>query len=190
MKLELNLAIAPRLRERFALGWAVPATVAGLAGLAFLSISTLRQIREYRDVHRSIANHEVQEKRLRDEESALRKGLEQSQSKEVLRNAQYVNALIEGKQVSVTDLAAQILKLMPGQVRLTSLALIPQGGDLAVRLGIIGKSEEEVETFLGRLEDSPYFKDGAIINQGFEESGNEAGLVNIAWTARYMPSGH
>jgi hypothetical protein len=87
----------------------------------------------------------------------------------------------------VTGLAADITDLMPDEVRLTGLALAPDGRELAVRFVITGKSEEAIESFLSDLEDSPRFKDVAIIKQGFEEKGASSELEDIACTAHYVP---
>ncbi len=55
MKVALNLAISPKARERYALHWAIPATLLGATGLAFLLLFTVRSYREYSAVHHSVA---------------------------------------------------------------------------------------------------------------------------------------
>ena len=170
MKVALNLAIPPSARERYALYWAIPATLLGLTGLAFLLVFTVRSFREYRAVQKSVAAHQGRENALRAQEMALRKRLEEPEARQLLNDVQFVNALIDKKRFSLTDLAADITDLMPDEVRLTGLALAPEGQELAVRFVITGKSEEAIERFLSNLEDSPHFKDVAIINQGFEQA--------------------
>jgi Tfp pilus assembly protein PilN len=187
MKVVLNLAIPPSARERYALYWAIPATLLGVTGLAFLLLFTLRSFREYRAVQKSVAEQQGRENTLRAQEMALRKQLEEPGSRRLLDDAQFVNALIEKKRVSLTGLAADITDLMPDEVRLTGLALAPEGQELAVRFVITGKSEEAIESFLSDLEDSPHFKDVAIVNQGFEQTGAASELENIACTAHYLP---
>jgi Tfp pilus assembly protein PilN len=187
MKVVLNLAIPPSARERYALYWAIPATLLGVTGLAFLLLFTVRSFREYRAVQKSVAEQQGRENTLRAQEMALRKQLEEPGSRRLLDDAQFVNALIEKKRVSLTGLAADITDLMPDEVRLTGLALAPEGQELAVRFVITGKSEEAIESFLSDLEDSPHFKDVAIVNQGFEQTGAASELENIACTAHYLP---
>jgi Tfp pilus assembly protein PilN len=186
MKVALNLAIPPSARERYALYWAIPATLLGVAGLAFLLFFTVRSLREYRAVQKSVAEHQRRENTLRAQEMALRKQLEEPESRRLLDDAQFVNALIEQKRFSLTGLAADITDLIPDEVRLTGLALAPGGQELAVRFVIAGKSEEAIERFLSNLEDSPHFKDVAIINQGFEQTAAASELENIACTAHYL----
>jgi Tfp pilus assembly protein PilN len=187
MKVVLNLAIPPSARERYALYWAIPATLLGVAGLAFLLLFTVRSFREYKGVQKSVAEQQGRENTLRAQEMALRKQLEEPESRRLLDDVQFVNDLIEKKRVSLSSLATDITDLMPDEVRLTGLALVPEGQELAVRFVITGKSEEAVERFLSDLEDSPHFKDVAIVNQGFEQTGAASELENIACTAHYLP---
>jgi len=187
MKVVLNLAIPPSARERYALYWAIPATLLGVAGLAFLLLFTVRSYREYKAVQKSVAEQQGRESTLRAQEMTLRKQLEEPESRRLLDDVQFINALIEKKRVSLSSLATDITDLMPDEVRLTGLALVPEGQELAVRFVITGKSEEAVERFLSDLEDSPHFKDVAIVNQGFEKTGAASELENIACTAHYLP---
>ena len=186
MRIALNLSITAGPRERFALAWAIPATLVGLAGLLFVLNSTARVFRDYRTVHKSLAERLEQENRLRSREEALRKGLEQPQVRDVLHQVQFVNTLIEKKQISLTELASKVTELLPAQVRLTGLALAPQGDNLVVRFGVAGRDEEAVETFLSNLEDSPDFKDVAITSQGFVGEGGGSEGVTVACSARYL----
>ena len=186
MKLTLNLSTSPSPRERYALAWAVPTTVIALAGLVLLSLLAVRNFREYRSVHRSVLESEQTEARLRTQEMALRRDLEQPQLQEVYRQVQFVNALIDQKQFSLTELTEKVSKLLPGDVRLTGLALSRAAKDPVVRFTVAGNDEEAVETFLSRLEDSADFADVAILNQGFAQEGAGGGPVNITCVARYV----
>jgi hypothetical protein len=188
MKIGLNLAVPESARERYALTWAIPAAVVGLAGLLFLGVSLIREFRAYRAVQKQVLVHRQHENQLRQREETLRKELGQAQYREVLRQAQYLNGLIDKKQISLTVLAAKVTKLMPGQARLAGFALSSDRDNLLVRFTITGRSEEAVETFLSNLEDSPDFQDVAIINQGFQEEGAGSEPVTISCTARYLPS--
>jgi Tfp pilus assembly protein PilN len=189
MRVVLNLAIPPSARERYALYWAIPATLLGVTGLAFILLFTLRSFREYRAVQKSVAEYQERDNTLRAREMALRKQLEEPESRRVLDDVHFVNALIEEKRVSLTDLVTDITELIPDEVRLSALALAPDGQELAVRFVIAGKSDVAVERFLSNLEDSPHFKDVAIVNEGFEEAGASSALENIACTAHYLTGG-
>jgi len=186
MKVVLNLAIPPKAHERYALFWAIPATLLGIAGLAFILLSTVRSFREYEGVQKSVAEHQARENALRAQEMGLRRQLDEPESRRLLNDVQFLNELIEAKRFSVTGLVADITDLIPDEVRLTALAVAPQGKELAVRFVIAGKSEEAIERFLSSLEDSPHFKNVAIINEGFEQTGATSELENIPCTAQYL----
>lgn len=186
MKVSLNLAIAPSRRQRYALAWAAPLTVLALAGLAFLCVSTVRGAREYRRIHLDRLKLEAREAALNKAEVDLRKDLEQPQFRKLFREIQFVNALIEKKQISLTTLAGRVNKLLPVSVRLAGLSLTQSGQDRVVRFVVVGGSEEAVENFLINLEDSSDFKDPVIINPNIEEVGDAPGQVMITCTARYL----
>jgi len=186
MRVTLNLAIPPSARERYALLWAIPATLLGIAGLVLIILFSDRTYREYRVVHASVVRYQDRDNALRAQEMALRRVLEEPASRRLLNDVQFINALIEAKQVSLTSLAADITELIPDDVRLSALAMAPDGHELAVRFVITGKNAEAIERFLSDLEDSPHFKDVAIINEGLEETGANTELENIACTAHYV----
>jgi len=189
MRVDLNLAIPPSARERYALFWAVPATLLGLAGLAFILLFSLRSYREFEVVQKSVAEYQERDNALGAQEMTLRRQLDAPETRRLLNDVQFVNGLIEQKQVTLTGVAAHITELIPDDVRLSALAMVPQGQELALRFVITGKNAQAIERFLGNLEDSPHFKDVAIINEGFEESGANSELENIACTAHYLVGG-
>jgi Tfp pilus assembly protein PilN len=186
MRVALNLAIPPSARERYALLWAIPATLLGIAGLVLIILFSDRSYRQYRVVHASVVRYQDRDSALRAQEMALRRVLEQPASRRLLNDVQFINTLIKAKQVSLTSLAADITELIPDDVRLSALAMAPDGNELAVRFVITGKNAEAIERFLSDLEDSPHFKDVAIINEGLEETGTNTELENIACTAHYV----
>jgi len=186
MRVTLNLAIPPSARERYALLWAIPATLLGIAGLVLIILFSVRAYRQYTVVHASVVRYQDRDNALRAQEMALRRVLEEPASRRLLNDVQFINALIKAKQVSLTSLAADITKLIPDDVRLGSLSMQPDGRELAVHFVITGKNAEAIERFLSDLEDSPHFKDVAIINEGLEETGANTELENIACTAHYV----
>jgi len=186
MKVTLNLAIPPSARERYALLWSIPATVLGIAGLVLIILFSLRSYRQYQVVHASVVRYQDRDNALRSQELTLRRALEEPANRRVLNDVQFVNALIEAKQVSLTRIAADITGLIPDDVRLSALAMAPDAHGLALRFVITGKNAEAIERFINNLEDSPHFKDPAIINEGIEETGANSELENIACTAYYV----
>ncbi len=186
MKVTLNLAISPGPRERYALAWAVPVALVALGGFIFLCFSAARTFAAYRTAQRARLNLETQKAELSTTEIESRKSLEQPRYREVVREVQFVNALINRKQVSLSELMGKVTQLLPRSVRLTSMALSEQGGDRVVRFVVEGTSEEDVENFLINLEGSPDFRDVTTVNQGIEEENAAGGQVSLTCTARYL----
>jgi len=186
MRVALNLAIPPSAQERYALVWAIPATLLGIAGLVLIILFSLRTYRQYQVVEKSVADYQERADAVRAQEMAVRRQLDEPESRRLRENVQFVNSLIEQKQVSLTGMIADIADLIPEDVRLSSLAMAPDKNGLALRFVITGKNAGAIESFLSNLEDSPHFKDVAIINEGFEVAGASAELENIACTALYL----
>ncbi len=186
MRVSLNLALAPSRRDRYALAWALPATVLGLAVLGLLAFTTWSQFRDYRRVHALLVAQQDREESLRSKEASLRKELEQPKYRATLNEVQFLNSLIDGKRVSLTQLATEIARMLPDNVRLNGLALQSRQDKLAVRIVLSAKDEKGIEAFLSHLQASPHFKDIELVNQGFSETGAGGAPINLACTARYV----
>lgn len=185
MKVELNLASMPSHRERYALAWSLPLLAAGILAMAFFAPLAVRNQREYAKVRREVAKLQKQQALLAGKEKDLRSRLAQPASLRVEREAAFVNDLIEAKRLTVTDVAARISGIMPATVRLKGLALSFQHHEPQVRMAVTGKDESSVENFLSKLEDSPDFKDVAIVNEGFEITA-PGEPIKVMFTARYV----
>jgi hypothetical protein len=190
MKITLNLSPAASARDRYALTWAVPATLVGLVMLVLLGRASLHEYRDYRGIQQQVAEVQMRAEELRNQEAAIRKKLEDPAYRKLLLQAQFVNKLISQRELSLTEVSARLAGLLPEDAHLTGLALTSPkkpGEDYELRMGITAKSEDAIDTFLNDLEDAPDFKDVSIINQGFQEESSQAQQVNLICTARYLP---
>jgi hypothetical protein len=190
MKITLNLSPAASVRDRYALAWAGPATIVGLVALVILGRASLHEYRDYRGIHNQVSEIQTRADALRDKEAAIRRKLENPAYRNLLRQARFVNQLIDQRQLSITELTARVAGLLPEDAHLTGLGLTPPkkpGDDYLVRIGINAHGEDAIETFINDLEDAPDFKDVTIINQGFQEEATQGDQVNIVCSARYLP---
>jgi hypothetical protein len=190
MRITLNLSPAASARDRYALTWAIPATVVGLVALILLSRGSLRENREYQAVRAQLAVVQSRTDDLHNQEAAIRRKLEDPQYRELLHRSQFLNKLIGQRQLSLSQMAARLAGLLPEDARLTGLALTSpkkSGDDYTVRMGITAKNEDAIETFLNDLEDAPDFRDVSITNQGFQEDSSQPEQVNIICSASYLP---
>jgi hypothetical protein len=190
MKITVNLSAAPSARDRYALAWTIPVTTVGLVALVFLARASIHEYRDYRTIRSQLVELRARTAELHDRETALRTRFNDPVNRELLHRAKFVNNLIDLKELSLTDVSARLAGLLPENAHLTSLSLLSPknpGDDYAIRMGIIARSEDAVETFVNDLEDAPDFKDVSILNQGFEEDSSLPDQVNIVCTARYLP---
>ena len=190
MRITLNLSPAAIARDRYALAWAIPATVVGLAALILLCRASLHEYREYRGMQSQLAEVQMRADELRNQEDAIRRKFEHPAYRKLLGQAQFVNGLIDQRELSLTELSARLAGLLPEDAHLTGLMLTSPkkpGEDYVVRMGITAKGEDAIETFINDLEDAPDFKDVSIINQGFQEESSQGQQVSLMCTARYLP---
>ncbi len=190
MKVYLNLAISPSRRERYALAWAAPTFAVALLIFVYLAAGAVRDFRRTQQIHRSLAEVQAKDARLRSQEAELRLQLTQPKLRKMIRETEFVNHLINERQFSLTELTVKVSKLLPMNVKLNGLGLAGTETHPEVRFAVMGKSEEAVESFLSNLEDSKDFSNVTIRNQGFQ--GGERGgpeQVALTCTARYVTAG-
>ena len=195
MKVSLNLATLSTPRERYALAWSIPLALLGVAGLLTLSYSAIFNYREYRKIGNNLEGLHQQEQLLKNKEAALRKDLDQPQQRALFQKAQFINGLIEQKQLSLPALTERVSKLLPSSVRLTDLDVRHDKAGVSLRFSVVGHDEDGLEAFMGNLEDAPDFKDLTVTNQGPQTGKADkadkaaSGLVGIVCTARYIGKG-
>jgi cell division protein FtsB len=185
MKVTLNLSLSQSLRQRHRLAWSLPVLVIALALLGRLVFSLQYDWHQYRTASQAVAREQGRLGQLAAREADLRQKLDRPESRDLLHEVQFVNSLIDQRQLSFSDLAAKVTALLPPQARLAALSLPDSSGDPLVHFGIEGTTEDAVETFLNNLEESPDFDEVTVTNQGFEEKGTGA-PVSITCTARYV----
>jgi Tfp pilus assembly protein PilN len=187
MKITLNLAALPSRRERYAFAWAVPLSVLGAVMLVYLAMLAVGNIREYRNIKDEISRQQETKRQLAAQEENIKREIGRPEYQTVSRQAQFINSLIEEKEISAADLTLKVSELMPGTVRLTSFGLSQSQGT-AVRFAVVGRDEDALEDFLTALEDSPDFRDVAVVDQGFQSQSDPNSPVTITCTATYVGS--
>ncbi len=188
MRINLNLAVHQSAHERYALYWAAPVMLWALAAFMYLAGSALRNMREYHQVHRSVAECQAQQNLLRGRETAALRRLQQPQFQRILRQANYVNSLIDQRQLSLTGLTGKLTRLLLADVRLTTLSLSQGSEGPIVRMTIESSDQQKVIAFVQNLEESPDFSDPVISSEdpGQEGGGGASvGVARVICTARY-----
>ena len=194
MKTTLNLATPPGWREQYGFRWAVPTTLAALAGLVLLGHGMTRNYRRYQSIEKQVSEVRGQEGNLKSKLESLELQMEAPEYRQMFQDTRLLNELITARQYSILGLAARVSALLPHDVRLDSLAVVrwhPEKGSVDVRLGIEGKDEKGVETFLTNLEGAPDFSDVVVRDTGVagdqNSSGGTNGNVLLMCTAHFSP---
>src|SRR3974390_2817097 len=104
MNISVNLSISAGPRERYALAWALPVTLLAAAALVYIVFSLAGSLKDYRRYHRELSDLQDQERQLNVREVKIRQELTRPQSREVLRQAQFINTLIDRRHFSLTAL--------------------------------------------------------------------------------------
>lgn len=186
MKITLNLANPPSFRERYGLTLAVPTALAGLLIVALLGLKAGRDYREYGVVQKDLQLQQVRQIQVADQLKELQGAFRQPKTQGMLREAQFVNTLINRKRLSLAELTLKLAELLPPEVRLSSLTLLRSDTDSDLRFQVSGKSAEALEEFLKNLVDDPDFQDSSVASEGFEKEGPGAGEVTIVCQTRYV----
>ncbi len=187
MKVAVNLAVSPHLRERYALAWAIPTALIATVVLIYFFVTSLRNFKNYRRYAEPLAKFQSQEARWSESQKRLGNDLNQPQYQKVFRAAKFVNTLIDKKEFSLAELMEKVAGLLPPDVRLETLAFSPVARDSVVRLTVEGKTQKAVETFLSNVEDSPDFKDVTVTtSQGLGGRGATDNQASISLSAVYV----
>jgi hypothetical protein len=184
MKISLNLSVAESFRERYGLVWTIPVAVGALGCLIYSVILAGHDVSEYNRRHRAAENMEAQVAQLRARELALRRNLQLPEYRRLLRETDFVNALIDRKQLSMTELTAKVAGLLPPEVRLTSLQFSEPSGLPFVHLSVEGNSEEALLDFENKLEQSDSFRDVTVTQTTFQGRGSP-GPPSVSCSAIY-----
>src|ERR1039458_1102360 len=157
MRITLNLSPAASARDRLALAWAIPATIAGLAAVILFGRASLNEYREYQVIQNQLAEVQARTDGLRNQEAAVRGKLEDPAYRDLLHRAQFVNSLIQQRKLSLPKVSARLAGLFPEDAHFTILVLAsprkPED-DYTIRMGITARNEDALDRKSTRLNSS------------------------------------
>jgi hypothetical protein len=188
VKIKLNLVRPASSLERSASIWAPALIVVALALLVRILWSAWGGFVEFRNVHRSVLTYQTEIADLQRKQAHASQILHQTRTLTLYRQINFLNVLIQRKQLSLSDLALRVIKLLPTQTRLQSLAFAETDESPIVEFSVEGQPDG-VYAFLGNLEESPDFEAPAKVSEAMEQQGTEKGLVLLTCTARYVGPG-
>jgi len=188
MRISLNLATNPSLRDRYALTVSAPTVGVALVVLIVLTYVSWGNYKAYRKAQALTAEDARQQTALQQKEAEVLRYLDQPKYKGTYHEVHFVNLLIAQKKLSVPGLFAKVADLLPVDVRLVRLLYAEGGDSAAVRMEVSGKSQEALDEFVSNLEKSPDFANPMVGGIGFDKQNpsGAAGGVTMSCQARYL----
>lgn len=179
----LNLSTRPFYNER-AVHLVLGALAVGLAVLTVVNIREVAALSARQTALRSvIAADDAKAVDLRQRAQALRSQLRVDDLESVLAAAREANLLIDRRTFSWSELLDHLEATLPPNVMLTAVSPQIEDAGITVSIGALGRSIDDVEAFISRLEGTGAFTELLSASETPEESG----LVRVAITGQYRP---
>ena len=194
MKVNLNLSTAPlENHRRFVTG-------AGLLGLAALIALALLASKSYstwsanRTVRADNSHIADQIQALEQQQQQYAQYFDTPEAKQVLDRSAFLNSLIEARTFPWPKIFEDLEQILPGGVRVVTIAPRLQGGRALVKLTVAATDDDSVVEFLRALEASKVFSDVHVEEEKYveEHEGRGAGAssdrITVTLEASYSTS--
>lgn len=181
--LRTNFATRPFYNER------IVHVVLGLVAVVVLALTafnaarwvTLR--RHHAELVSQVSGAETRATQLQAEAQRLRRSLNRAEVDAVARAATEANTLIERRTFSWTGLLGRFESTLPADVRILSVSpKVDKDGIMTIRIVIVSRQAEDVETFLEKLAETRSFS-GLLSH---EEVLNADGMLEVTLEGRYL----
>ncbi len=183
--LRTNLSTRPFYNER-----AVHAALA-LAGAIVIALTVFNASRvvslsrRYTELTARAQTAEARSRELHGSALRIRGGLDTKELEAVAAAAREVNAIIDRRLFSWTELFNRFETTLPDEVRITSVRpKIDRDGTVAVTLSVVGRRVEDIDRFMDNLEATGAFAD--VLTR--EENVTEEGTLVAVLEGRYLPT--
>jgi hypothetical protein len=114
---------------------------------------------------------EAETKRLVMKAAQIRQGLDQAELQRITNAANEANRIIDARTFSWTELFNDIESTLPPNVMLTAVTPVVEEGVFTVRLVVMGRNVEGIDTFIERLEQTGRFTNVLASNEQFDDEG-------------------
>jgi Tfp pilus assembly protein PilN len=180
--LRTNLATRPFYNERL-VHWLLGAGLLLVAAFTAYNVSEyLRLTGRQGGLAAEAARDEAQARALNARAADARRRIDRKQLEVVAAQATEVNGIIDARTFSWTSLFDDIEATLPPTVMLTAITpKIDQAG-ASVRLIVVGRTVEAIDTFIERLEATKRFADVRVVS----EQVTDEGLFETQLAGRYL----
>jgi hypothetical protein len=181
--LRTNLSTKPFYNER-AVHWGLGLALVAILALTAFNVTRVLALSQEQSVLAGKAERdEAQAQSLRSDAAQLRASIDQKALERVVKAATEANDIIDQRTFSWTELLNHIERTLPAGVMLTSVTPQLDKGRVKVNLNVVGRSVENVDEFIDKLEGTQAFTGMSPL----AERVNEQGLFEVTITGQYHP---
>lgn len=185
--LRLNLSTRPFYNERavhLALAgmWIVLALVTVLNAWKLVTLSA-----QQTELSAKAGVDEARAADLRKQAQQVRATVRQDDLEQVLASAREANDLIDRRTFSWTELLNHIESTLPPDVMLSSVQPAFNDGAIAVRLNVIGRQVDDIDTFMRRLEKTGAFRKLLSRDEQRLDNGSYQASIETIYVAASRP---
>jgi Fimbrial assembly protein (PilN) len=190
MRINVNLATQPyEDAHLFWMRWGTGVALLAILTAALLAETGMAFLYARQDARMS--NEIKAEIARRDQERvAAEAKLNAPQNRDIRDRSQFLNALIERKAFSWTQVFADLERIMPARLHVVSIhPELNEDEQLQIKLTVAGESRERALDLVRRMEESPRFRQPVINNENAQTNSQIAGdKVEFNISALYLPA--
>ncbi|HVB99637.1 MAG TPA: hypothetical protein VNJ12_09960 [Candidatus Dormibacteraeota bacterium] len=189
MKIRLNVATRPVESHRRFVAGAALAAAGGLVALVLLSSSVFVTWRRNRGQQARIAGYETRLSGMQARRQDLAAYFNSQKTQSVMDRAAFLNSLIDQRSFPWTNIFTDLEKVLPGGVRVISIAPKMQKGQVDVTLVIGASSDKGKIAFLKALQASPAFSQVQVNAETRAQQAGSQDQVDVQLEAVYSGPG-
>ncbi len=180
--LRTNLATRPFYNERAAHVAIGVAAVIVLAITVLNAVQVVRLSRHNTELSSRTGAERAEATRLTAEAARIRSTIDQDELALIVGAAHEANSLIDQRTFSWTALFNRIEETLPAGVMLTSVQPSIREGAARVDMGVLGRSAEDIDEFMDKLEATGAFQDIIPASQDRTEEGLYRASLETVYT--------
>jgi len=181
--LKTNLATRPFYDDRAVRTVGLVAAVVLAVFTVYNVVSVVRLSMAQSRLGAHAAETEREAERLRAEAARVRTRIDPKEVATVAGAAREANALIDQRTFSWTGLFAELERTLPADVRVRAVQPRIEKGEFRVVISAVARSVEDIEAFIGNLEETGAFSGVSPL----EETSGDEGTIDAVIEGAYRP---
>lgn len=165
MRLNINLATQPyEDARRFMLVWSAIIGVLLLLVIG-LTVGVVKRWHNYREISGDVNRERqiLQDLDIKQQQDLAI--LNRAENRDVREKSEFLNSLIQRKEVSWTKVFADLEQLMPSHLRVLGVQPVVKNDQVILQMLLGGDSRDRAAELVRRMETSRVFRDAVIVNE-------------------------